>query len=579
MERNTGITTEDQCKEKDNNHDITKERRFFNRIMGDNINKSDLPFTNIYLLVCIIGVLLALLIQNYNLHGASSNSSKDHVTGNRKYWVYSTHSDVESRRGLLKHVHLVLERIGYEMSTNRTPWTLLWSHDYPFRVLYPHLHRLKHNQMVNHFPGTGFITNKVDLATSDSKYIPKAFKLPKDGDAFLQYASRNKKAMFLQKHNQHRGVHLKNVSEIDLTSGESFVQEYVQKPFLVDGHKFDIGVYVALTSVNPLRVYYYKGDVLFRYCPAKYYPFDPKVLDKYVVGDDYLPTWEVPYLAHPYTALGFSMKEAFDTYVRSKGKDPTKMWEEIENAITEVFLKKEHHIIGALKSYPSSDNFFELMRFDLVVDEDLKVYLLEANMSPNLSSAHYPPNQLLYEQVLYNLFSLVGVADFMRGRDTGDLRERMLAENMVSSQKNIAVWSDECRTKCRDQCEETPVCGLCKPCLSVELKRSLLKAHREYLHKGDFKRLFPPSMEQRSVKPDVLTELNEINKLQYLWYQGGCALYRTASAFSNRKETSIGIFVGVLIVLVSPLAAQYEDNTILQEERATCDIFDHIRNK
>jgi tubulin monoglycylase TTLL15 len=52
-----------------------------------------------------------------------------------------------------------------------------------------------------------------------------------------------------------------------------------------------------------------------------------------------------------------------------------------------------------------------MMRFDLVVDEDLKVYLLEANMSPNLSSAHYPPNQLLYEQVLYNLFSITGVGN------------------------------------------------------------------------------------------------------------------------------------------------------------------------
>ncbi|KPI90922.1 Tubulin polyglutamylase ttll6 [Papilio xuthus] len=348
--------------------------------------------------------------------------------------------------------------------------------------------------MVNHFPGTGFITNKVDLATSNSKYIPKAFKLPANKKEFLQYASKNKDALFLEKHNQHRGVFLKNVSEIDLSSGESFVQEYVQKPFLVDGHKFDIGVYVVLTSVNPLRVYYYKGDVLFRYCPAKYYPFDPKVLDKYVVGDDYLPTWEVPSLAHPYTALGFTMKEAFDTYVRSKGKDPAVMWAEVERAISEVFLNKEHHIIEALKNYPSGDNFFEMMRFDLVVDEDLKVYLLEANMSPNLSSAHYPPNQLLYEQVLYNLFSLVGVASYMNGRENTDLRGQSQAENMVSAQKNIAVWSDECSTKCRDRCEISPVCGLCRPCLGAKLRKSLFKAHKEFLHKGDFKRLFPPEM-------------------------------------------------------------------------------------
>lgn len=50
-----------------------------------------------------------------------------------------------------------------------------------------------------------------------------------------------------------------------------------------------------------------------------------------------------------------------------------------------------------------------MMRFDLVIDAQLNVFLLEANMSPNLSSAHFLPNQLLYEQVLYNMMQLVGV--------------------------------------------------------------------------------------------------------------------------------------------------------------------------
>lgn len=50
----------------------------------------------------------------------------------------------------------------------------------------------------------------------------------------------------------------------------------------------------------------------------KYYPFDPTNLDKYIVGDDYLPTWKVPSLKHSYTTLGNTMKESFDIYVRSK---------------------------------------------------------------------------------------------------------------------------------------------------------------------------------------------------------------------------------------------------------------------
>lgn len=57
---------------------------------------------------------------------------------------------------------------------------------------------------------------------------------------------------------------------------------------------------------------------LFRYCPSKYYPFDAKDLDKYVIGDDYLPTWEVPSLAPLYTAMGFGMKDSFEAYVREQ---------------------------------------------------------------------------------------------------------------------------------------------------------------------------------------------------------------------------------------------------------------------
>ncbi|CAK1542953.1 unnamed protein product [Leptosia nina] len=478
------------------------------RNINNNIEtKSEIPRNdkniNLLFLICIIGVSLGIALEIINVQNRQQTKDKLKI---RNYWVYSAHNDVDNKNGLLKHVHLVLERLDYTKTSNDSDWSLLWSHDYPFRVLNKAVTNLKPTQKVNHFPGTGFITNKVHLATSTSRYIPKAFELPKNKKEFLRYAKENREALFLEKHNQHRGVYLKNVSEIDLNSGESFVQEYMAKPFLVDGHKFDIGVYVALTSVDPLRVYWYKGDVLFRYCPSKYHPFDPKNLDKYVISDDYLPTWEVPSLAHPYTALGFGMKGAFDHYAQSKGLNTESMWEEIQKAITEVFIKNENHIIEALKRYKSSDNFFEMMRFDFIVDEQLKVYLLEANMSPNLSSAHFPPNQMLYEQILYNLFSLTGVASSIR-----DISNNTV-QNMLSSQKNIAVYSKQCSTVCKETCEAISVCALCKPCLTPQLKKALLKAHMENLHKGDFRRLFPPTMQQNKDIQMVEEETKHLNQ-------------------------------------------------------------------
>lgn len=60
-----------------------------------------------------------------------------------------------------------------------------------------------------------------------------------------------------------------------------------------------------------------------------------------------------------------------------QGKDPSKIWMQIEEAIREVCLAKEHFLVKLLSSYPSKRNFFEMMRFDFVVDEDLNVFIME----------------------------------------------------------------------------------------------------------------------------------------------------------------------------------------------------------
>lgn len=261
------------------------------------------------------------------------------------YWLYGK----SESEGHLKHVKNVLQRLGFQKGTNGTiDWDLLWAHDYPYRALYPRLHQLKSHQRVNHFPGCGFITNKVDLSTTDLKYIPKAFKLPADRDKFVAYTEQNPDILFVQKHNQHRHIQIKRMNEIEFDKNETFLQEYVGKPLLVDGHKFDIGIYVMITSVDPLRVYIYKGDVLFRFCPVKYHPFDAANVDKYIVGDDYLPTWDVPSLAPFYNGLGFGMKDAFDAYIKSKGRDPNVIWPQVEDAIRLAIISKEKHLVDAV---------------------------------------------------------------------------------------------------------------------------------------------------------------------------------------------------------------------------------------
>nr|XP_040227578.2 probable tubulin polyglutamylase ttll-15 [Anopheles coluzzii] len=430
-----------------------------------------------------------------------------------KYWVFGRNPT----GGHLLHVHNVLQRLGIDQTSNdTTDWDLLWAHDYPFRKL--NLQRMQRHQLVNHFPGSGYITNKVDLSTTKLQYIPAAFKLPAELTQFREYAKTNPNKQFVQKHNQHRHIQIKRTDEIDFSNNDTFIQEFIDDPLLVDGYKFDIGVYTVITSIDPLRVYIYKGDILFRYCPVPYHPFNASDVDKYIVGDDYLPTWEVPSLKPYYTKYGFGMKDSFDAYVRSTGRDPTTIWEQVEDAIRLLILKKEPLFTGLLSRYAYKRNFFEMMRFDLVVDNKLKVHLMEANMSPNLSSAHFKPNRLLYEQVIYNLFQLVGVGASIQ-RDS--FRKQPLdTEAMLTSLKNLATAANLCsELPCTESCAPV-VCQLCSTCLEEQDIDDLQRAYREHMNRGDMKRIFPvPKSDQHRVDYELLSAKNQFMSK---WFEEKC---------------------------------------------------------
>ncbi len=66
-----------------------------------------------------------------------------------------------------------------------------------------------------------------------------------------------------------RGIYLiDNVSELPLDE-VSVVSKYIGNPLLINGHKFDLRIYVLVTCFDPLRIYVFK-EGLARFATHKY---------------------------------------------------------------------------------------------------------------------------------------------------------------------------------------------------------------------------------------------------------------------------------------------------------------------
>lgn len=353
-----------------------------------------------------------------------------------KYWFYMARGYM----WIFFSVDNVLRRLGLEkieINVNmhemvHMDWDLLWTYDYQNEIPI-NFKKLKYNQKINHIPGNFVLCMKENLAmNTDSKYIPKAFNNSED---ILKYAEKHPEARFVQKYWSNRGVKLKKAAEINFSlfaaGNKYFAQLYIENPLLIDGYKFDFGVYVLVTSIDPLRIYYYAKNTLVRMCEKKYNPNNYEDIDSYVISDACLFPWDVDALSVYYNN-SYNYKESMNAYFRKQGIETDRIWSQVEDCIRSIVLSKEHSYIYWVhwlfylecfdegfsfqtKKHPFKHSFFELYRFDFILDRDLNLNLIEVNQSPNVNpSAKLHRDQRMFESLLYDSFNLLGFGHYLK---------------------------------------------------------------------------------------------------------------------------------------------------------------------
>lgn len=192
------------------------------------------------------------------------------------------------------------------------------------------------------------------------------------------------------------------------------------KSLLIDGHAFDFGVYTLLASMDPLRVYTWDQDIVLRFCSEKFEPFDHNVHEKYVCSSNYKNVWELDAFKKLFTSgHKYSNKAILNSHLESLGHNTTKLWADIEQAISTVVAEKVRAGLRFSKIYiDKSGNplrqMFELLRFDFVLDKELNFYMLEVNMSPEMGFERdiFGMNKMMSNQVVWDTLRLVGAESY-----------------------------------------------------------------------------------------------------------------------------------------------------------------------
>lgn len=172
-----------------------------------------------------------------------------------------------------------------------------------------------------------------------SKYIPRAFN---NSNALKDYAELNKDKKFVVKSRTSGGIELKDPKTLNFTPEDDFfAQEFIDNPMLFDGHKFDFSVYVVITSIEPFRLYFFPKNINIRFCSRPY--GDLEDIDSYVPGPTHITALDLPAI-RDYFLNGYTLREAFDSMVRTAGGDADEVWKKIEDCIRTIGVEKERLI-------------------------------------------------------------------------------------------------------------------------------------------------------------------------------------------------------------------------------------------
>lgn len=293
-----------------------------------------------------LGVLCAYSIKYFVKYASHQALLAEYPTAPRYFGFCHFHWNPN---GNLRTMDRAFNRLGYVDvdALQGEDWDVMWTIEYPFTLTFPELKNmtnvLKPHQIVNHIPGNNVLCNKAVMSTVHRSvpYVLQGFQFPRMIKEFREFTEANPKTRFVEKLHSNRGIKLVEEDEIIYDKSDKVYQVFLEEPLLIDKRAMDFAIYVAISSVDPIRIYRFEQEVHLRFCTDPYYPFNASNVNKYVVSDNRRNIYDMPSLNFYNAQFGYSNKLSIEHYLEKEGHNLTEFWRKIDDAIVQLILDCE----------------------------------------------------------------------------------------------------------------------------------------------------------------------------------------------------------------------------------------------
>lgn len=348
-------------------------------------------------------------------------------------------------------------------------WDFVWAdRDWVFNV-FDHMH-LESWQRLNHYRNGRELCRK-DLMAKNMKrrrrnlekegrmdeaeaydFIPATFVLPKEYSMFVEEFKKTGGIWIMKPIGsaQGKGIFLftklseisdwktdfkaykpgANAKEAAAEVDAYVVQRYLQFPLCIGGKKFDMRLYCLVTNFSPLKVYQYRRGFA-RFSNSRYSSRPEDIYDGFV----HLTNVAIQKTAENYDdRTGGKMElQALKMHLMARyGVERTDaLFWEMQLIMLRALLAVQHVMI-------SDRHCFELYGYDVMIDENLKPWLIEVNASPSLS-ANTREDYIMKTEMLHGMLDVVDMEQVL----TGD-EEHVSGWDLIYDNGYIEIDPEQC---------------------------------------------------------------------------------------------------------------------------------------